>query len=64
MSNRVRCDAALDSFTDTLDDKTPLSSVAIQKAQTAFTGAAEDIGVSCEEDVQALVDAVHHGAII
>ena len=31
------------------------------KAQTAFAGAAEDMGVSCEEDVQALVDAVRYG---
>lgn len=88
MSNRERCVAMLDSFTeaqlvnvaavlqgmkqaiedalqaDTQDSKIRLSSAsaaAIQKAQAAFAGAAEDMGVSSEEDVQALVDAVRYG---
>ncbi len=34
------------------------SSTAIRKAQAAFTGAAEEMGVSSEEDIQALVDEV------
>ena len=89
MSNRERCVAMLDGFTDAqltnvaamlqsmkqaiedaLQSDTPkqegkiignTSAAAIRKAQTAFAGAAEDMGVSCEEDVQALVDAVRYG---
>ena len=34
------------------------SAAAIQKAQAAFSGAAAALGVSSEEDVQALVDEV------
>ena len=34
------------------------STEAIRKAQTAFTGAADVMGVSSEEDIQALVDEV------
>ena len=34
------------------------ASAAIQKAQAAFSGAAAALGVSSEEDVQALVDEV------
>ncbi len=37
------------------------SSTAIRKAQAAFTGAAEEMGVSSEEDIQALVDEVRYG---
>jgi len=37
------------------------SALAIRKAQAAFVGAAEEMGVSCVEDVQALVDAVRYG---
>jgi AbrB family looped-hinge helix DNA binding protein len=37
------------------------SSKAIRKAQTAFTGAAEAMGVSSEDDIQALVDEVRYG---
>ena len=37
------------------------SSKAIRKAQAAFAGAAEDMGVSDEDDVQALVDEVRYG---
>jgi AbrB family looped-hinge helix DNA binding protein len=33
----------------------------IYKAQTAFSGAAEEMGVCNEEDVQALVDEIRHG---
>ena len=36
------------------------SSKAIRKAQAAFAGAAEDMGVSDEDDVQALVDEVRY----
>ena len=36
------------------------SSTAIRKAQAAFTGAAEEMGVSSEEDIQALVDEVRY----
>lgn len=88
MSNRERCVAMLDSFTeaqlvnvaavlqgmkqaieDALHTDVPndgmllksTSVAAIQKAQAAFAGAAEDMGVSSEEDVQALVDAVRYG---
>ena len=35
--------------------------LAIRKAQSAFSGAAEDMGISSEEDVQALVDEVRYG---
>ena len=37
------------------------SAAAIRKAQTAFTGAAEAIGVSNEDDIQALVDKARYG---
>ena len=37
------------------------SSKAIRKAQAAFAGAAEDMGVSDEDDVQALVDEMRYG---
>ena len=37
------------------------SAAAIRKAQAAFTGAAKEIGVSSEEDIQALVDEVRYG---
>lgn len=37
------------------------SSQAIRKAQAAFTGAAETIGVSSEDDIQALVNEVRYG---
>lgn len=37
------------------------SAAAIHKAQAAFSGAAADMGLSGEEDVQALVDAVRYG---
>lgn len=37
------------------------SSQAIRKAQSAFAGAAETIGVSSEDDIQALVDEVRYG---
>ena len=37
------------------------SSQAIRKAQTAFLGAAEELGVANEDDVQALVDEVRYG---
>lgn len=37
------------------------SAQAIRKAQLAFSGAAEAMGVSSEEDVQALVDEVRYG---
>ena len=36
------------------------SSAAIRKAQEAFAGVAEQIGVSDEDDVQALVDEVRY----
>ncbi len=36
------------------------SSAAIQKAQEAFSGAAEIIGVSTEDDVQKLVDEMRY----
>ncbi|MCD8379052.1 MAG: AbrB/MazE/SpoVT family DNA-binding domain-containing protein [Lachnospiraceae bacterium] len=36
------------------------SSQAIRKAQTAFEGAAEAIGVENEDDIQALVDELRH----
>ena len=37
------------------------SSQAIRKAQAAFTGDAEDMGIYSEDDVQALVDEVRYG---
>lgn len=37
------------------------SSTAIRKAQSAFTDAAETMGVTSEEDIQALVDEVRYG---
>ena len=37
------------------------SAQAIHKAQSAFLGAAEAMGISSEEDVQALVDEVRKG---
>lgn len=37
------------------------SAAAIKKAQAAFAGAAEVLGVSSEDDVQALVDEVRYG---
>ncbi len=37
------------------------SAQAIRKAQAAFAGAAEAMGISNEEDVQALVDEVRYG---
>ena len=37
------------------------SAAAIRKAQEAFAGAAEAIGVSGEEDIQALVEEVRYG---
>lgn len=33
---------------------------AVRKAQSAFSGAAEAIGISCEDDVQTLVDEVRY----
>ena len=37
------------------------SSEAIRKAQSAFTGAAETMGVTSEDDIQMLVDEVRYG---
>ena len=37
------------------------SAQASHKAQSAFSGAAEAMGISSEEDVQALVDEVRYG---
>lgn len=37
------------------------SAQAIRRAQTAFAGAAETMGVSSEDDVQALVDELRCG---
>lgn len=37
---------------------TPISDAALKKAQEAFAGAAEELGVKDEDDVQALVDEV------
>ena len=37
------------------------SSNAIRKAQSAFAGAAETMGVSSEDEIQALVDEVRKG---
>ena len=40
---------------------TNASAQAIKRAQTAFQGAAEAMGLSGEEDVQALIDEVRYG---
>lgn len=37
------------------------SAQAIRRAQLAFVGAAEEMGVSTEEDVQALVEELRNG---
>ena len=37
------------------------SAQAIHRAQAAFTGAAEAMGISSEEDVQNLVDEIRYG---
>lgn len=37
------------------------SAQAIRRAQLAFSDAAEEMGISSEEDVQALVDEVRYG---
>ena len=37
------------------------SSKALRKAQAAFAGAAEEMGVYSEDDIQALVDEVRYG---
>ena len=37
------------------------SASAIRKAQHAFVGAAEEIGVRNEDEVQALIDELRHG---
>ena len=37
------------------------SAKAIRKAKAAFTGAAEEMGVFSEDDIQALVDEVRYG---
>ena len=37
------------------------SAAAIRKAQAAFSGAAEALGVSSEDDIQALVDEARYG---
>ena len=37
------------------------SAQAIHRAQVAFTGAAEAMGISSEEDVQNLVDEIRYG---
>jgi len=37
------------------------SSAAIHKAQTAFSGAADAMGIYSEDDVQALIDEVRYG---
>ncbi len=39
---------------------TNASSQAIRKAQAAFSGAAEAMGVSSEDDIQALVDELRY----
>ena len=36
------------------------SATAIRKAQAAFAGAAEEMGVSNDEDIQALVDEIRY----
>lgn len=40
------------------------SSAAVRKAQSAFEGAAEVMGVSCEEDIQALIDEMRRGEAV
>ena len=40
---------------------TNASAQAIRKAQLAFAGAAEELGVNSEDDVQALVDEIRYG---
>lgn len=40
---------------------TNASAQAIKRAQTALSGAADVIGISSEDDVQALVDEIRHG---
>lgn len=37
------------------------SAQAIRKAQAAFAGAAEEMGVSSEDDVQAIIDEMRRG---
>lgn len=37
------------------------SAAAIRKAQSAFVGAAEAMGIDSEDDIQALVDEVRYG---
>lgn len=37
------------------------SAKAIRKAQAAFSGAAEAMGITSEDDIQALVDEVRYG---
>ena len=37
------------------------SAQAIRRAQAAFAGAADTMGISSEEDVQALVDGIRYG---
>lgn len=37
------------------------SAQAIKKAQAAFAGAAEVMGISCEDDVQILADEIRYG---
>lgn len=37
------------------------SAAAIRKAQAAFSGAADALGVSSEDDIQALVDEARYG---
>lgn len=37
------------------------STQAIRKAQAAFSGAAEAMGITSEDDIQALVDEVRYG---
>ena len=37
------------------------SAAAIRKAQIAFSGAAEALGVQDEDDVQAMIDELRHG---
>ena len=39
------------------------SAAAVRKALIAFSGAAEVLGVSGEDDIQALVDEVRHGKV-
>lgn len=36
------------------------SAQALRRAQTSFAGAAEEMGLTSEDDVQALVDEVRH----